>query len=128
MIDDLNDKIEEYKTAIEVGLFLKQLRSDKEINLVKVSKVIGISANFLSEIERGIKSPSDLLIREIANFYQIDEDIIFDKMNRVPLRARNILERNKDLQKALSNIEKSDNADEIIGELISNINNICLKK
>ena len=49
-------------------------------------------------------------------------------MNRVPLRARNILERNKDLQKALSNIEKSDNADEIIGELISNINNICLKK
>ena len=32
MIDDLNDKIEEYKTAIEVGLFLKQLRSDKEIN------------------------------------------------------------------------------------------------
>ena len=96
--------------------------------MVKVSKVIGISANFLSEIERGIKSPSDLLIREIANFYQIDEDIIFDKMNRVPLRARNILERNKDLQKALSNIEKSDNADEIIGELISNINNICLKK
>jgi transcriptional regulator with XRE-family HTH domain len=91
----------------ELGEFLKKLRNSKGLSTRAVGEELNISSNYISEIERGIKAPADQTIREFADLYEIDENILFDKIKRVPLKATELLETENKLQKLLTNIQDS---------------------
>lgn len=97
---DFKKKIQIYKT----GLKLKKCRQTIGKSLQEVSQILEISINYLSEIERGLKVPSDYLIKRIAVFYNIDENHLFESFCKVPKIARDELENNKTLQKTLIEI------------------------
>ena len=61
------------------------IRCKYELRLIDVADGIGISVNYLSEIENGKRVPRDEMIRNISIFYGVDEVELFDKFGRVSL-------------------------------------------
>ena len=102
----MNDSKEKYNKQFNTGYYLVELRGIKKIRLTDAAREIGISPPYLKEIEKGLKLPSDLLIREIADLYQIPEDQLFGCFGKSPLLAREQFEDMPDLQKVLSDIRK----------------------
>lgn len=91
---------------IYLGEKLKALRKVRELSLQEVGRGVGISHNFLSEIENGKKEPSKETLRELAKFFKVDEDEFFRILKKVPLRAQEYIEENEELQKLLSEAQK----------------------
>jgi transcriptional regulator with XRE-family HTH domain len=58
-----------------LGITIKQARLEKGLKLRDVSKVLGISTGYLSNLEndRSPTLPSEDLVKRIASFYRIDE-------------------------------------------------------
>lgn len=98
------DRAAQLLRMVQTGDCLKELRLKKKLSLKDVCDVLSLSTTYLSEIERGIKAPSDYLIRELAEFYGIDEDIIFDKLGRVPLSIMEELRENKYLNDMIRSV------------------------
>jgi len=71
--------------AVIGGNYLYRLRCKYELRLIDVADGIGISVNYLSEIENGKRVPKDEFIRKFNEYYGIDEVILFDKFGRVSL-------------------------------------------
>ena len=71
--------------AVIGGNYLYRLRCKYELRLIDVADGIGISVNYLSEIENGKRVPRDEFIRKFSEYYGIDEVILFDKFGRVSL-------------------------------------------
>lgn len=92
---------------IDTGKYLAQVRNDKNIALSTAARKIGISAPYLKEIENGLKLPSDMIIRSIADFYDISEDDLFNRWGKIPLMAREEFNEMPDLQKLLSDVRKN---------------------
>lgn len=59
----------------EEGAKIKELRMNKEgkPSVHKAARALHISGNYLSEIERGVKCPSEIVLHSIANYYEVDE-------------------------------------------------------
>jgi transcriptional regulator with XRE-family HTH domain len=53
-----------------VGFHIRKLRRDKKITLRDLSKNVGVSASFLSQIEQGKASPSLVTLKNIADYLQ----------------------------------------------------------
>lgn len=90
----------------EFGVFLRHLRMKKGASLSEVGEAAGMSHNFLSELERGKKEPSDETLRALAKFYNIDEDELFKILERVYLRTKEYIVQDPELQKILSELQK----------------------
>jgi transcriptional regulator with XRE-family HTH domain len=54
--------------------WLKEQRKDRKLTGREAAKEIGISHNYLFEIENGIRTPSGKLALQIANFYGFQMD------------------------------------------------------
>jgi transcriptional regulator with XRE-family HTH domain len=52
--------------------WLKELRKQKELTGRAAAAEIGISHNYLFEIENGVRNPSGKLALKIANYYGFD--------------------------------------------------------
>ena len=52
--------------------WLKELRKQKELTGRAAATEIGISHNYLFEIENGVRNPSGKLALRIANYYGFD--------------------------------------------------------
>lgn len=100
---DHQDKI---MGQIRAGAYLKQLRSEKELSLVGLGEQLGVSAAYLSNVESGVKSMSDHFVRQVAEFFEIDENVIFELLGRVPLLAREQLNEDSNLQELLVEIKR----------------------
>ena len=92
---------------INVGEFLQQQRKAKRLTLAEVASAVGISPTYLSDIEHGRKLPSDIAIREIAEYYGIDEVDLFTQFGKIPLTVKDELRDNVWLQRTLTDIRKS---------------------
>lgn len=88
----------------EAGKYLKKLRGD--LSLAKVCKDIDVSANYLSDVERG-RLPSDRFISMIADYYKIDEDDLYIRFGKVPLLAKEEVYGNDTLQRTLAEIGRN---------------------
>lgn len=95
------------------GSKVKELRKEKGYSLAEVGKAIGISHNFLSEVERGKKEPSDSTVRALANFFEVDEDELFSKLDKVPMRTLELVKQIPELQKLLSEVKRKFGDNEI---------------
>lgn len=101
MDDDFREQI--YK-QIDTGRFLLTQRTERNLTQPKVAKALGISPSYLSEVEKGVKMPSEQLIVEFAKYYKLDEDELFQKYGKVPLHAQKEIQDTPYLQKALSDL------------------------
>ncbi|SFH22668.1 Helix-turn-helix [Desulfotomaculum arcticum] len=106
------DKAEQLLRQAEAGELLQEKRAEKGCSLAQVGEIVGCSPTYLSEIERGLKLPSDILISKLARFYEMDETELFHKYRKIPLPAIEELEKNTALQKTLLEINKNKNLTE----------------
>jgi transcriptional regulator with XRE-family HTH domain len=94
------------------GQYLFDLRMKYGLTLTELGKKIGISANYVGELERGKKEASDEVVRKIAVVYNTQEETLFAMMGRVPLGIKEETEHSPELQKLLSEIAKNKNLSE----------------
>ena len=69
--------VEDMETAgsEDFGALLKRLRG--RVSLREVTRRTGVSASYLSQIERGVSQPGANLLRKLADLYRVDaEDLI----------------------------------------------------
>ncbi|MFS0905702.1 helix-turn-helix domain-containing protein [Priestia aryabhattai] len=97
---------------VQVGELLRLKRLEKRQTLGDIADLVGVSPNYISEIEKGTKSnPSDEIIVRIAEVFNLNEDDLFTAFNKVPLSARNEINAHPSLVKALSQLNNDDTID-----------------
>jgi transcriptional regulator with XRE-family HTH domain len=84
------------KRTRSFGEHLRNLREESGYTLKMVSEKINIDISLLAKIERNERHPSKVMIKEIANFFQVNvqelqNDILSDKI------AYKILEEEADI-------------------------------
>lgn len=90
---------------IDVGELLRLKRLEKSQTLEDIAKLVGVSTNYISELEKGKKAnPSDEIIVKLAQIFSLDEDDLFSAFNKIPLSTRNEIEQHPSLVKALSEL------------------------
>jgi transcriptional regulator with XRE-family HTH domain len=88
-----------------IGQLLRLKRLEKGYTLDIASSLIGVSINYIAEIEKGNKAnPSDHIIEKIAEVYGMDQDDLFLSFNKVPLTAKLEIEEHPTLARAISQI------------------------
>lgn len=71
-----------YEESLELYSYisneLREIRKDKQLTLNDVATEVGISYNFLSDIERAYRNTTNLLVvLNLAQFYEVDiNDVI----------------------------------------------------
>lgn len=92
----------------EIGNFVAKLRAQKGLSMAQLAVRVGINPIYLSQVERGLRLPSDEVIQNIAEFFALDENDLFDMVGRVPLVVREELENQSILQNLLKEMLKLD--------------------
>lgn len=106
------------------GAYLRNIRKEKGISIFKVAKAINISRNYLSEIERGKKNPSDLVLEALIEFYGLDIEEVFSKYGRIYSGHFESIKQHPELIKMITTIStdkriKNDEMIKIANELHS---------
>lgn len=100
------NRTDDEKTLLRLNTakMLKDLRREKGLSTVDVAKALGVTPNYISEIERALKIPSDQLIIKLSNYFCIDCNELFYQFGKEPLSARKEFEGNKALHSLLIEI------------------------
>lgn len=94
---------------VRIGELLRLKRVEKRQSLSEIAEKVGVSINYISEIEKGNKTnPSDDIIVRLAEIFNLDEDDLFDAFNKIPLSARNEIQEYPSLGKALSQLNNDE--------------------
>ena len=75
------DKNELYKVA---GAKLRELRKATGNSIFKVGRLIGVSGNYISQIERGDRPASDAVLVAMAELYSVDQKDLFSLYRKLP--------------------------------------------
>lgn len=87
---------------IKAGEKLKELRTVKGLSVHKVAKAVHISGTYLSELERGLKEPSDIVLQSIGNYYNVDLSEIFALYGRIAPAETDLLLKNPPFMKVIT--------------------------
>jgi transcriptional regulator with XRE-family HTH domain len=60
-------------TTISFGEYIRHLREDAGLTLKVVSEQISIDTSLLAKIERNERPPTKQIIKQVANFFKVDE-------------------------------------------------------
>jgi transcriptional regulator with XRE-family HTH domain len=94
---------------VKIGELLRLKRVEKRQSLSEIAEKVGVSINYISEIEKGNKTnPSDDIIVRLAEIFSLNEDDLFAAFNKLPLAARNEIHAYPNLAKALSQLNNDD--------------------
>lgn len=85
----------------EIGEFVTRLRAKRGLSMAQLAARVGVNSMYLSQVERGTRLPSDEMIQNVADFFKLDENDLFEMVGRVPLVVREELENQTLLQKVL---------------------------
>lgn len=88
----------------KAGARLKECRKSTKLSIFKVAKKVNISGNYLSRLERGINAPSDTVIFNLAEFYNIEPSELFALYDRTPSPNSEKLNSIPSLRKILTEI------------------------
>ncbi|WP_297420547.1 helix-turn-helix transcriptional regulator [Clostridium sp.] len=67
----------------QAGEKLKEIRKKTNLSVFKVAKKTHISGSYLSMLERGINCPSDTVLFNLAEFYEVNPADLFKLYDRV---------------------------------------------
>jgi transcriptional regulator with XRE-family HTH domain len=62
-----------------LGEFIRRQRELQELSMRQFAQMAGISNPYLSQIERGLRAPSDQVVRSIAEALQVSADTLYDQ-------------------------------------------------
>jgi transcriptional regulator with XRE-family HTH domain len=63
----------------EVGSFIKEQRVKSALSIRKLAELTGVSNPYLSQIERGIRTPSAEILRSIAGALSIRTETLYQR-------------------------------------------------
>jgi transcriptional regulator with XRE-family HTH domain len=63
----------------DVGLFIKDQREKSSLSIRKLAELTGVSNPYLSQIERGIRTPSAEILRSIGQALSIRTETLYEK-------------------------------------------------
>ncbi|MCB1245676.1 MAG: helix-turn-helix transcriptional regulator [Acidimicrobiia bacterium] len=63
----------------DVGAFIKEQRERSSLSIRKLGEMTGVSNPYLSQIERGIRTPSAEILRSIADALSIRTETLYEK-------------------------------------------------
>nr|WP_228846475.1 helix-turn-helix transcriptional regulator [Clostridioides sp. ES-S-0173-01]UDN49487.1 helix-turn-helix transcriptional regulator [Clostridioides sp. ES-S-0173-01] len=90
----------ESKILIEIGNRLKKQRKKLDLTLEDIANLTGLSKGYISNIEKGVKSPSLLTFIKLIDVLNISSDCILkekNELNKVQISTDNIDESINDL-------------------------------
>jgi transcriptional regulator with XRE-family HTH domain len=91
-------------TLANAGEQLKKLRARTKQSLFKIAKAVHISGNYLSEIERGLKEPSDVVLESISDCYNVERTNLFALYGKIAPIEKNVLLDNPTFRKTIVQI------------------------
>jgi XRE family transcriptional regulator, regulator of sulfur utilization len=59
-----------------IGQVTRDLRKDAHIQQGVVAKKLGISQTYLSLVERGVRNPSRMMVKKLADFYKLPAPVM----------------------------------------------------
>jgi transcriptional regulator with XRE-family HTH domain len=65
-----------------LGEFIRRQRELHELSMRQLSDMVGISNPYLSQIEHGLREPSDRVLKAIANSLKLPVDELFEQAGR----------------------------------------------
>ena len=74
------DERREIEGDEEIGPLLRRLRGD--LSLRDVTRRIGVSSSYLSQIERSDRKPGSNVVRKLADLYNVDADELLKRAGR----------------------------------------------
>jgi transcriptional regulator with XRE-family HTH domain len=103
----------------DIGDLLKFKRMEKKYTLENVAKLVGVSINYISKLEKGQSTPSDEIIVRLSEILGIEEDFIFNSYGKTPLSIRNALDKFPTLANDIASLQRrTDVSDKVKEELI----------
>lgn len=92
-----------------IGNILRETRKKKSLTLDAVSDKVGVSVNYISELERGEKGkiPSNYVLVQLSKVLDIDEKELFEGFGKIPASIVEELEDNDMLLRTLYDIKKN---------------------
>lgn len=88
-----------------IGSELRLIRTKRRQSLLAISELTGISENYISEIERDVKYPTnDKFVYALAKAYDMDPMYLFRKFGRLPDPVLEEVNRHEALQTTLLRI------------------------
>jgi transcriptional regulator with XRE-family HTH domain len=67
------------KRASSLGEVIRRQRELSEVSMRQFAELVGISNPYLSQIERGLRAPSEQVLRSIAEGLQVSADALYDE-------------------------------------------------
>lgn len=64
--------------------WLRQVRQEKSLTLDEVASSISVSTAFLSQVERGLRSPSRPVLADLASVYDLPVETIRVAVGKLP--------------------------------------------
>ncbi|HEX2809794.1 MAG TPA: helix-turn-helix transcriptional regulator, partial [Kineosporiaceae bacterium] len=73
-----------YPSASTLGAIIRKQRELAELPMRQLASAVGISNPYLSQIERGLRAPSDAVLNAIADSLETTADALFAEAGFVP--------------------------------------------
>ena len=67
------------KRASSLGEVIRRQRELSEVSMRQFAELVGISNPYLSQIERGLRAPSEQVLRSIAEGLKVSADALYDE-------------------------------------------------
>jgi transcriptional regulator with XRE-family HTH domain len=67
------------KRTSSLGEFIRRQRELSEVSMRQFAELVGISNPYLSQIERGLRAPSEQVVQSIAEALQVSADTLYDQ-------------------------------------------------
>lgn len=83
---------------------LRELRKKTGLSIFKVGRAIGVSGNYISQIERGERPASDAALIALAPLYHVDKEKLFALYNRLESQDVLSIMNNPELRKTFTEI------------------------
>jgi transcriptional regulator with XRE-family HTH domain len=71
--------VNEHRPRTLLGALIRQQREVAQLPMRELAKIVGISNPYLSQIERGLRAPSDAVLKSIAETLEISADDLYKR-------------------------------------------------
>jgi transcriptional regulator with XRE-family HTH domain len=67
------------ESAPSLGDFIRRQRELSEVSMRQFAQLVGISNPYLSQIERGLRAPSEQVVQSIADVLKVSADTLYEQ-------------------------------------------------
>ncbi|HWF72658.1 MAG TPA: helix-turn-helix transcriptional regulator [Solirubrobacteraceae bacterium] len=67
------------RSSSALGEFIRRQRELSEVSMRQFAELVGISNPYLSQIERGLRAPSEQVVQSIADALKVSADTLYEQ-------------------------------------------------